>query len=160
MQEDFHPIFRAKSKTYQYLVSLKPVIPFFSNLMLEYRKEIKLNVLKKGCDLFKGEHDFRNYFCVGTEVRSTVRTVFSASAKRVTEFDFDGNVIAGDFLLFEFSGSGFLKQQIRLMVGALLNLNEGKVNLEQLEDSLRETNYRHLGPVVASKGLYLKAVEY
>ena len=32
VEEDFHPIFRAKSKTYQYLISLKPVAPFFANL--------------------------------------------------------------------------------------------------------------------------------
>lgn len=156
----FHPIFSAKEKTYQYMISKKPLSPFLRNYFLEYQKLMNIELLQKGASLFVGEHNFINYFCVGTEVNSTVREMFSVDVVEKRDFTFAGDQVSGDFVCLEFRGTGFLKQQVRLMVGVLLALNEGRVNLEDIQHSLSGPKNKHLAPVVPSMGLYLVDVVY
>ena len=120
VNNSFHPIFSAKEKTYQYIISRKSLSPFLSNYFLEYQKPINIELLKKGASLFIGEHDFKNYFCVGTEVNSTIREMFSVNVVEKKDFTFVGDQVSGDFVCLEFRGTGFLKQQVRLMVGPYL----------------------------------------
>lgn len=156
----FHPIFSAKSKIYQYVLSLEKLPPFLAFNFLTYLKPLDLNVLNDSINCFLGEHDFLNYFCVGTDVKSTVRTILQARADLVQSFDFGNYSVTGKFLKFEFEGTGFLKQQVRLMVGALLALNEGKISKADLKASLSGQKIKHLAPVAPAAGLYLKSVNY
>ena len=156
----FHPIFTAKSKIYQYVITKQGLPPFFSGLAYKYSKSLDFELLKNGIQLFLGKHDFQNYFCVGTEVSSTIREIFEVSLNEIDEFDFEGVKLKGDFLLFEFEGSGFLKQQVRLMIGALLALNEKKLSLNDLENSLKLPVSKRLWAVAPAEGLYLKQVKY
>ncbi len=160
VSEDFHPIFSSRSKTYQYVLALNILPPMLELNFLPYSKSINIELLQEGVECFRGKHDFQNYFCVGTDVSSTVREVFAASAKIIDNFSFGEYSVKGTFFQFEFTGSGFLKQQVRLMVGALLSLNEGRVTVSELRDSLLYRNARHLGSVAPARGLYLREVQY
>jgi tRNA pseudouridine38-40 synthase len=57
-------------------------------------------------------------------------------------------------------GSGFLKQMVRLMVGAIWEVGKGKLELEELKLSLKEASGRHVCAVAAPNGLIKFAVEY
>ena len=160
VDEKFHPIYDSKSKTYEYVLSLKEMDPFLSHYSYHYCASIDLDLLRVGADCFKGEQDFVNYFCVGTEMSSTVRTIFHAEVFKASSLSLGNQSIIGDFICIRFIGSGFLKQQVRLMVGALLALNEHKVSTLDIRDSLLSRKNRHLGAVAPACGLYLKDVFY
>ncbi|MBM4406405.1 MAG: tRNA pseudouridine(38-40) synthase TruA [Chloroflexi bacterium] len=66
----------------------------------------------------------------------------------------------GDQVVFTIAGNSFLHQQVRRMIGALLDLGMGKVRLEQFERTAREGKRGSAGPTLPAHGLYLTNVIY
>ena len=158
--QDFHPVFGAKEKTYVYAFSNNSSKPFFSRRWLTYNKEVDIELMSKGARLFEGNHDFSNYMCVGTEVKSTVRHVKSCQLRKSQNIDLGECKIEGNFYLLEITGNGFLKQMVRLIVGSLIALNERKIFVSDIEESLKVMDGKKLGATVPGHGLYLKSVTY
>lgn len=153
---DFHPIFHAKSKRYNYYFS-KKVGPFDHNLITEYPYDLDLDMMNLACNLFIGEHDFKDFYCIGTPVNTTKRTIFDCSLTEARlMFPFGENQV----YKFSVSGTGFMKQMVRLMVGTLWNVARGKTSLDDLELSLKGLGNRKLGIVAPPQGLYLVEVVY
>ncbi len=158
--DDFHPIFSAKSKEYNYVFSTEEHLsPFARELVTYFPFHLDIEAMKKGCQLFCGEHDFINYQCVGTEVESTVRKILSCELVCL-ESTGHWKHMAGEYYVLKVTGTGFLKQMVRLMMGALVSLGKGKITLEDLEKSLRMPLSNRLGPTAPPQGLYLKEVHY
>ena len=137
--EEFHPVFSAKRKSYTYLISKASMSPFLDGMAYTYSKNINVSSLREAAQLFVGEHDFKNYMCEGTPVKSTVRQVYSFEIEEVDSFDLGQLAIKGDFIQITVCGSGFLKQMVRLLVGALIHLNEGKI--QKLLKTLKIRSY-------------------
>lgn len=159
---DFHPIYSAKSKEYNYVFSNDlSVSPLVSDLLTHFPQPLNVDAMRAGCKVFCGEHDFLNYQCTGTEIESTVRKIISCDVVRYQASGHWGHLIPQYYVL-EVVGNGFLKQMVRLMMGALWNLGLGKISLQDLENSLKENNplLRRLGPTAPPQGLYLKEVHY
>lgn len=157
---EFHPIYSAKSKEYNYVFTTDEVIsPFARELMTHFPFELDIELMKKGCQIFCGEHDFINYQCVGTEIESTVRKIMSCELVRFESSGHWGN-LAGEYYVLKVVGNGFLKQMVRLLMGALISLGKGKITLEDLEKSLKTPLKNRLGPTAPPQGLYLKEVHY
>lgn len=160
VNDKFHPIYSAKSKEYNYVFTTDEVIsPFARELMTHFPFELDIELMKKGCQIFCGEHDFINYQCVGTDIESTVRKVMSCELVRFESSGHWGN-LAGEYYVFKVVGNGFLKQMVRLLMGALISLGKGKITLEDLEKSLKTPLKNRLGPTAPPQGLYLKEVHY
>lgn len=158
--KDFHPIFSAKSKEYNYVFSTELThSPFANDLITYFPGNLDIELMKKGCKLFCGEHDFVNYQCVGTEVESTVRKIMSCE---IVELDSTGHWknFTGEYFVLKVVGNGFLKQMVRLLMGALVSLGKGKISLEDLEKSLKTPLKNRLGATAPPQGLYLKEVHY
>ena len=62
--------------------------------------------------------------------------------------------------MFKISGNGFLKQMVRLLMGALWNIGRGKISLEEFRSALGPTKVQRLGPVAPPNGLYMVRVNY
>lgn len=158
--KEFHPIFSAQSKEYNYVFTTDEVIsPFARELMSHFPGNLDIKMMRKGCQIFCGEYDFINYQCVGTEVESTVRKILSCELVRFESEGHWGN-LAGEYYVLKIVGNGFLKQMVRLIMGALLNLGKGKITLEDLEKSLKTPLKNRLGATAPPQGLYLKEVHY
>ena len=158
--KEFHPIFSAQSKEYNYVFTTDEVIsPFARELMSHFPGKLDIELMNKGCKIFCGEHDFINYQCVGTEVESTVRKIMSCEIVRFESAGHWGN-LAADYYVLKVTGNGFLKQMVRLLMGALINLGKGKITLEDLEKSLKMPLKNRLGATAPPQGLYLKEVHY
>tara|TARA_B100000925_G_scaffold291194_1_gene278418 strand:+ start:4206 stop:4946 length:741 start_codon:yes stop_codon:yes gene_type:complete len=158
--QNFHPVFNSKKKVYKYVIGSLPTRPFLDGLFLYYPYELNEELLKKGAKAFEGKYDFCNYFCTGTDVTSTTRKIFSCEFSKVSYVDLGFNQIYGDFYEFRIEGEGFLKQMVRLIVGALLSLNEGRVDLQDIRTSLQVPLRQKLGPTAPPDGLYLDRVDY
>ena len=98
---------------------------------------------------FVGTHDFAAVRSVGTEVRSTVRTVY--------HFDIERN---GDLLLCRVCANGFLYNMARAMVGTVVYAAEGKLAPNDIGRILSEGNRTAAGPTVPAGGLYMTQLWY
>ncbi len=159
-EENFHPIYSAKSKEYNYVFSLDDqASPFASELLTYFSGDLDIELMKKGCQIFCGEHDFINYQCTGTDIESTVRKIISCD---ITQWQSSGHWqhLSENYFVLSVVGTGFLKQMVRLMMGALVSLGKRKITLKDLENSLQSPMKNRLGPTAPPQGLYLKEVHY
>lgn len=156
--EAFMPTVHAKSKEYHYRFTNERMVSAFQNdLIANFSFEVDLSKMKAACALLVGEHDFTNFYCEGTEVSSTVRTIFSC---RITEIPQEEWQMLPAHFRLEIVGSGFLKQMVRLLMGAIWNVGRGKISLEEFQASLGPTRVQRLGPVAPPEGLYMVRVNY
>ena len=109
-----------------------------------------LFLLKQNIKRLEGKHDFRG-FCSAKIVKekSTIKEIYEAS---VIEHD--------DFLELVFIGDGFLKYQIRTMVGTLIDIATGKKDESIIDEIFETKNPAITNRVVTGKGLYLISVTY
>lgn len=157
---DFHPIFSAKSKEYNYVFSNHETIsPMAHDLVTLFPFDLDIELMKEGCRIFCGEHDFVNFQCTGTEVANTVRQIKECDLHYFQSADHFGAILH-DYYIFRVVGNGFLKQMVRLMMGALWSLGRGRITLEDLRLSLQVSRPQRLGATAPPQGLYLKEVHY
>lgn len=156
--EQFMPTIHARSKEYHYRFTSKRTFTAFQNdLIVNYPFELDLEKMRAACRLLVGEHDFANFFCEGTEVSSTVRTIFSCEIVEIEQGEWE---MLPPHFSFRISGNGFLKQMVRLLVGAVWNIGRGKITLEEFRSALGPTKVQRLGPVAPPNGLYMVRVNY
>ncbi len=147
VDEDFHSRFSAKRRVYRYIVSFEEFSPFAS-FYVTFVKDLDEKKIKDAIRVFEGVHDF-DYFKKskgGTE--NFVREIFKARYYRYKEYG-----------VFYFEANGFLRSQIRMMVGFLLKISDGKLTKQQLERQLdcQEVYSRYLADPC---GLYLSKVKF
>lgn len=139
---DFHARYSAKKRVYRYIIKESSKDPFIESFVT-LLESVDFSKLSKNIKLFEGEYDFRFFMKSGSDVKSTKRTVYKAFAYRHK-----------GYIILNFEANGFLRSQIRMMVGALLALDADKIK-EQL---LCEKNHK-IRPA-KSNGLYLAKIKY
>lgn len=148
--DQFHARYSAVGKQYLYqLYEGELRNPFYKGLAFHYRRSVDLELLNCAAAHFLGTHDFAGFSNTGSRVENTVRTL--------TEFTL---LRKDDFIQFSVTGNGFLYNMVRILVGTLLKVNEGRLSLGEL-DSLIDSKDRHrAGKTVPPCGLYLSKVFY
>ena len=142
VSDDFHARFCAKKRVYRYIIKDNNSNPFEDDLVSFY-KDIDFQKIQKNIKLFEGKFDFVNFMKTGSEVSSTIREVYKAYTYKHE-----------DFIVLYFEASGFLRSQIRLMVGSLISLEEQEIK-EQLE-----LKKKHKVKPAKCNGLYLAKIKY
>lgn len=141
-------------KEYYYLINYKEYDPLKRNYEL-YKSNIDLNKIKEVITLFKGEHNFINFTSKKEDkLNNYVRTIF----------DIEISKINNKYLKLTFIGNGFMRYEIRKIVGTILAYNDNKITLkkikEYLDDSNNENNRKIINYQAPSEGLYLYKVYY
>lgn len=144
---DFHARYSAKRRVYRYVLSEHTPNPFEADFVT-FTGTIDLDLINQAMHAFIGTHDFVYFKKSGSDTTDFVRTIYKAFAYR-----YRGKVI----LYFE--ANGYLRSQIRLMVGFLLAVNTGKSNLEQLHEQL-SAKMQHHTRLAPENGLYLAKIKY
>ncbi|WP_408098590.1 tRNA pseudouridine(38-40) synthase TruA [Peredibacter sp. HCB2-198] len=156
--EEFFPTVHAVSKEYHYrFTAQKMVMPFQLDLIANYPFDLDLDKMREACKILIGRHDFTNFYCEGTEVAHNVREIYECEILEVSQGDWG---MLPPHYVFRIVGNGFLKQMVRLLVGAVWNIGRGKISLEQLQSALGPTKVQRLGPVAPPEGLYMVRVNY
>jgi tRNA pseudouridine38-40 synthase len=157
----FHPIHSAVAKQYLYLFSNEwPPNPFFYEKITFLKGDMSVTKMKEASTLFVGLHNFKNFYCEGTPVTSYEREIFECalSEKSMLYHPLDSDPHK-QFIL-SVKGSGFLKQMVRLIMGAIWEVGKGKLQLEDLEKAISNKVTGKVGPVAPPQGLYLNKVFY
>lgn len=150
--DDFHCRYQKHSKTYEFLVDNgRPKNPMMRHYATHYPYPLDINKMQEAIKDLVGTHDFTGFTAAGTSVENKVRTITEAT---LVQDDKTG------FLVFTFSGNGFLYKQVRNMVGTLLNIGNGRMPVEQIKVILDSKNRQLAGPTPAGNGLYLKEIRY
>ncbi len=149
--EDFHSTLSPDCKTYKYFIYNRNVRSVFLHRYAEWiRRPIAIEHLQESSKYLLGEHDFKSFQSVGSDVPHTVRKILQAKwiLKRP------------DILQFTITGNGFLKQMVRNIVGTQLMLERQKQNPEKLNEIMGLKYRKAAGPPAAPQGLYLWKVYY
>ena len=150
MPESFNAIGSCVKKEYTYLIYNSRIRdPFYVNRAWFYPKHLDEAVMQAAADQFVGTHDFAAVRSVGTNVRSTVRTVYYYNVER-----------EGDLLRLRVCANGFLYNMARAMAGTLVWASEGKIRPEELGAILRSGDRTAAGPTVPAGGLYMTRLWY
>ena len=150
MPEGFNAIGSCVKKEYTYLIYNSRIRdPFYVNRAWFYPKHLDEHIMQAAADQFVGTHDFAAVRSVGTDVRSTVRTVYYYEVERT-----------GDILSLRVCANGFLYNMARAMAGTLVWAAEGKIRPEELGAILRAGDRTAAGPTVPAGGLYMTRLWY
>lgn len=145
----FHARYMVKSKTYEYLINTGDYSPLLRTHVYQYCKPLNIRKMKKAVKHFIGKHDFTTFVSAEDKKEDKVREIYDAS---VDEKD--------GIIKITFKGSGFLKYQVRNMVGTLIKIGEEKV-LPDIILSLLEKKDRKCAFLCApAQGLTLTDVKY
>jgi len=156
--EEFLPTVHANSKEYHYRFTCDRMHMALQNdFVANFPFEIDLSLMREACKILIGKHDFLNFYTEGTDVSSTIREVFECE---ILEISNSGWEMLPTHYALRIVGSGFLKQMVRLLVGAIWNVGRGKITLEQFKASLGPAKTERLGPVAPPQGLYMICVNY
>ncbi|MGN0814494.1 MAG: tRNA pseudouridine(38-40) synthase TruA [Candidatus Coproplasma sp.] len=140
----------AKRKTYVYrLYFSRRRNPLKDRYAAWVKGEADVDKLKEAAALFVGEHDFKAYCASGSQVKTTVRTVYSV--------DIDCN---GGNVSISVCGNGFLYNMVRTLVGTLLFYALGRITLNDVMRSINECDRSLVGKTMPANGLMLESVDY
>ncbi|MDE5566535.1 MAG: tRNA pseudouridine(38-40) synthase TruA, partial [Anaeroplasmataceae bacterium] len=113
VSDDFHARFNAILKEYRYFINTYEYNPLTIN-RLPFIPNLNVDLMKKGVELLIGTHDFKAYASAQIDPRkSTIKTIKSIEI-----------INHGNYLEFIFIGDGFLKYQIRRMMGMLIEVGK------------------------------------
>ncbi|MBQ1535261.1 MAG: tRNA pseudouridine(38-40) synthase TruA, partial [Ruminococcus sp.] len=147
---DFHARFDCKGKEYEYLIhNSEYKNPFYMNTAYRSWYPIDEKKLDSAAKDFIGEHDFKAMCSAECTKDNTVRTIKSFDVHR-----------QGDMVTFTVSGDGFLYNMVRIMVGTLLFINEGKLEQGDIPRIIQSRDRTKAGRTVPPQGLYLNKVFY
>lgn len=155
VEEDFHPRYQAKSKTYLYRYWNSPVASAFEQERYAWRVNAPLDhaAMDHACRLFEGEHDFAGFMSAGSAIAlsggSTRRHVYRARVER-----------AGSELRFFVTANGYLYNMVRIMAGTLAQVGTGKMDAAGVQAALDQAQRSLAGPTAPAGGLFLFGVEY
>ena len=172
----FHARHSAMAKTDEYRVFREPLCPpFLARYVFACPWPMDVEALQRSARLFEGEHDFLSFAATDPDLASrnsepdlepdqkikaptappaeAVRTIFSSAwEQQKTE--------AGDLLVYRVRGNGFLHHMVRNLVGTMLDVGRGHLNMEEIPGIIAARSRSAAGPTAPARGLFLHSVEY
>lgn len=152
VKDDFHARFNVKAKEYIYKINMGEYNPLEKDYVYQYNKRLDLVEMERALKYLEGEHDFKSFSKADDEKEDYVRTIIQTNIIREIK---DVNHFTISFL-----GTGFLRYQVRNMVGLLIEIGEGKRKSEDILEILESKDRRKAGITAPGEGLYLKDVFY
>jgi tRNA pseudouridine38-40 synthase len=132
-----------------YAASGRPVEYLVQRYTYHFWQPLEMEAMQAAAAYFLGTHDFSAMASKGSERETTVRSVFRCEVYR------QYNEIRIDV-----EGDGFLYNQVRNMVGTLLEVGRGHWPAEQVAQIVASKDRRNAGPTAPARGLCLQWVKY
>lgn len=153
VEDSFHPRYDVKYKEYVYRIWNFPQRnPFLQDRTWHYPKPISDEALQKmneAASHWIGTHDFSTYMAADSKITDAVRTIYEAEIVR-----------QGDVIEFRVSANGFLYHMVRILMGTLISVAEGRVSPEEI-DAITDAKDRSCAGITAPAcGLFLNRVVY
>ena len=150
VHENFNAIGSCAKKEYTYRIYNSRIKnPFYVNRAWFYPKHLDEKIMQEAASQFVGTHDFAAVRSVGTDVKSTVRTVYYYNVERI-----------GDIIELKVCANGFLYNMVRIIVGTLVEVGREKYPAEKVREIMEACDRQLAGPTMPAKGLMLIHYEF
>jgi len=148
--DDFHSRFHAHSKLYRYRVLRSSVRrPLRRRVCLRESRPLEVEPMRECARILRGEHDFASFGMETHRRSSTVRTI------TISEWEEHG-----DELHYLVEANGFLYRMVRILVGTMLHVGLGKMDVAEFRRILEARDRNQAGPTKSAHGLTLVKVVY
>ena len=145
---DAHARFDAVSRTYEYLITVSKN-PFLNKRAWHFFKSLDLKKMNDASNILSNHTDFTSFSKLHTQTKTNNCKISSA---KWTKID---NIIS-----FEITADRFLRNMVRAIVGTLIDVGVGKIDLEEFNNIIIQKNRTLAGTSVPAHGLYLTKVNY
>lgn len=146
----FHARFDVQVKEYRYCIDNNPVADVFRHRYADHvRFPLDVDAMQQAAHYLVGEHDFTSFCSAKTFVEDKVRTVYGLTVEKI-----------GDEVWVTCRGNGFLYNMVRIIVGTLVEVGQGKRNPAELKEILAACDREKAGKTAPAKGLTMWEVLY
>lgn len=150
VSDTFHPRYDVTEKEYTYLIHNAPTRdPFLVGYAYHYPRKLNVSLMNEAAKAFLGTHDFSSFMAAGSKITDPTRTIYDC---RVEE--------EGTKIKVTVRGNGFLYHMVRILVGTLIAVSEGKIDVSDLPSILSARDRSRAGSTAPACGLYLSHVSY
>jgi tRNA pseudouridine38-40 synthase len=147
---DFDARFSAKARHYLYRIENRRAdLALDRDRSWRVVRPLDAAAMHEAAQHLVGHHDFTTFRSTECQAKSPVKTLDRLDVSRDS-----------DEIRCEVSARSFLHNQVRSMVGSLVQVGEGKWNAADLAKALEARDRAACGPVAPARGLYLVRVDY
>lgn len=156
---DFNIIQDVAWKEYHYHLAFgEKFHPFVAGNLTFFQGKPDLELMESGARVFVGSHDFRQFCSIDKVTDNYVREIMDS---HISKHPMAGvGYIPDNALTYTVKGNGFLRYQIRIMVGALIDLSLGKLNLKEIKNVLNAGEIKPISIAAPANGLVLEKIEF
>ncbi|NLB81411.1 MAG: tRNA pseudouridine(38-40) synthase TruA [Clostridiaceae bacterium] len=148
--DDFHSRFCAVSKTYIYKVYSDVISnPLLKDFVYHFPYELNYSKMERATLPFIGTHDFSAFMSSGSSQVTTVREVIDFHVSK-----------ENNHFNFEITANAFLYNMVRIIIGTVLYVGIGKIQLQDIEQIIACRDRKRSGITAGPEGLYLSSVKY
>lgn len=155
----FNIIRTPKVKEYVYLfASEEKVHPFCVSLLTAFPGGLDIPLMQEGARLFEGTHNFKKYCTKPSANTQFTREILKSEIVENTLYT--ANFFPEQSYIYRIQGRGFLRYQVRLMMGQLVELGKHNITLDDIKQSLSDPDDQHLRTIVPASGLKLHHITF
>lgn len=148
--ENFHVRHDVLKKTYEYkILNFEYPIPQYRNYCWHIKNNLDTEKMASATKYFIGTKDFAGFCAAGSSVKSTIRTIYDFTVTR-----------SNNFIIFEITGNGFLYNMVRIIIGTIVNIGEGKIKLSDTEKIINTKKRIPISRTAPPQGLTLTNITY
>lgn len=145
---DLHARFSAHSRTYEYHITRRKD-PFRCELAWFVHGDLDVELMNKAAAVLKEYNDFTSFSKLHTQVKTNNCQVMEAYWEE-----------QGHLLVFNITADRFLRNMVRAVVGTLLDVGRGKINIDGFQQIIEAKDRSEAGLSVPAQGLFLVNIEY
>ncbi len=159
VDKKFSIINSPRIKEYIYLFAFgEKCHPFSAPLICSFQDNLDIDLMKEGSLLFQGNHNFIKY-C--TKPKTGTRFEREVLVSKIEENRiFTANFFPEKSYAYHIHSKGFMRYQVRLIMGQLLSLGRGEINLNDIEESLKGLDNKPLRYIAPASGLILNKTSF
>ena len=156
---DFNIIQHSKVKEYHYYFSYgEKSHAYNAPFIINFIEELDIALMTKAAQLFKGTHNFKRYAYKPTGHTIFEREIINSSIEKNTKYT--NSFTPENTYVFKVSSKGFLRHQVRLMAGTLIDLGRGLITFKEFQQTLIDYNGNTMSHNAPSSGLSLHKVSF
>lgn len=149
VSDELHARFNANSRTYRYFIHQKKD-PFKIDFSWYNPQLLDIDKMNEAASIFIGKKDFTSFSKVNTDVKTNICEVFKA--QWIAESD--------EKIYFEISANRFLRNMVRAIVGTLVDVGTGKIEVKDIHHILDKKDRGAASLSVPACGLFLWEIDY
>jgi tRNA pseudouridine38-40 synthase len=159
INKGFNIIKNSKLKEYVYLFSFGAKNhPYCAPFMANIQEDLDIELMKTAARLFEGKHNFSSYTVKRKENKMLERQIISCY---IIENDLlKANFFPEDSYALCIKSQGFMRYQVRMIMGALIQLGKGELQFTEIKASLLPGGNLKLTYVAPGSGLLLNKLEF